>query len=90
MRGVRGRRCRGPRGTGEGYFLATMGRCLPLEGTKTTSALPPAVAPTTAACGQLKALINQAQAQSGKKLTVGQATAIITAAQPIRTALGCR
>jgi hypothetical protein len=44
---------------------------------------------TTAACNQIDALINEVQAQSGKKLTPGQASAIITAAQAIRTALGC-
>jgi hypothetical protein len=44
---------------------------------------------TTAACNEIDALINEVQAQSGKKLTPGQASAIIAAAQAIRTALGC-
>ena len=44
---------------------------------------------TTAACNELQALINEAQAQSGKKLTGAQAMEIISAAQAIRTALGC-
>ena len=44
---------------------------------------------TTAACNQLQALINEAQAQSDKHLTAAQATAIIIAAQTIRTDLGC-
>jgi hypothetical protein len=44
---------------------------------------------TTAACNQLNALINEAQAQSGKKLTQEQAKAIIDAAQAIRSALAC-
>jgi hypothetical protein len=44
---------------------------------------------TTAACNELQALISEARAQSGKQLTPAQATAIITAAQAIRTALGC-
>jgi hypothetical protein len=42
---------------------------------------------TTAACNQLEALINEAQAQSGKKLKEAEANAIIAAA--IRTTLGC-
>jgi hypothetical protein len=42
-----------------------------------------------AACGNLKALINHAEAQSGKRLTVAQANRIIAAAQAIRASLGC-
>lgn len=45
---------------------------------------------TTAACNQLQALINAAQAQSGKKLTPAQASAITTNAQGVRSALACR
>ena len=48
-----------------------------------------AVGDTTGACDALQALINEAQAQSGQHLTAAQATAIIVAAQAIRTALGC-
>ncbi len=44
---------------------------------------------TTDACNELAALINEASAQSGKKLTVAEAAAIIAAATAIRTALGC-
>lgn len=44
---------------------------------------------TAATCGVLKALINEAQAQSGKKLTPDQAKNIIDAATNIRTTLGC-
>jgi hypothetical protein len=44
---------------------------------------------TTDACNDLGALINEASAQSGKKLTVAEAAAIIAAATAIRTALGC-
>jgi hypothetical protein len=44
---------------------------------------------TTAACNQLNALINETNAQSGKKLTQGQANAIIDAAQAIRSTLAC-
>jgi len=44
---------------------------------------------TTAACNELEALINEAQAQSGKKLTVAQAMEIITDAKAIRTSIGC-
>lgn len=43
-----------------------------------------------AACGNLKALINQAEALSGKKLTVAQANQIIAAAEAIRVSLGCK
>jgi len=42
-----------------------------------------------AACGNLKALINHAEALSGKKLTVAQASAIINSATSIRATLGC-
>jgi hypothetical protein len=42
-----------------------------------------------AACGDLQAFINHAQAQSGKKLTVEQASLIIAEAEAIRAALGC-
>jgi hypothetical protein len=41
------------------------------------------------ACGSLQALINLASAQSGKKLTEAQATAIINEATRIRTIAGC-
>jgi hypothetical protein len=44
---------------------------------------------TTSACNQLSALIHEAQAQSGKKLTVDQANAIIAAVQDLSSALGC-
>ena len=44
---------------------------------------------TGAACGELQAFVNHAQAQSGKKLTVAQANQIIAEAQAIRAALGC-
>jgi hypothetical protein len=44
---------------------------------------------TADTCDQLQALINDASAQSGKKLTVDQAKAIIAAAEAIRAALGC-
>jgi hypothetical protein len=43
----------------------------------------------TLACGPLKALINEANAQSGKMLTVAQANEIIAAATGIRAVLGC-
>jgi hypothetical protein len=42
-----------------------------------------------AACGNLKALISHAEAQSGKKLTESQANRIIAVAQAIRLTLGC-
>jgi uncharacterized repeat protein (TIGR01451 family) len=41
------------------------------------------------ACGDLKALINEANAQSGKKLTAGQAATIVGDANRIRAVLGC-
>jgi hypothetical protein len=40
------------------------------------------------AAAQLQALINETNAQSGKKITAPQASAIIAAAQRIRTVLG--
>lgn len=43
----------------------------------------------TAACNQLRALLNEAQALSGKKLTAAQAQAIVDAVRAIRLALGC-
>lgn len=42
-----------------------------------------------AACGNLKALINHAEAQAGKKLTKAQAAQIIATAQALRITLGC-
>jgi hypothetical protein len=44
---------------------------------------------TATACGSLTALINHAQAQSGKKLTVARADEIIALATRIRNAIGC-
>jgi PKD repeat protein len=44
---------------------------------------------TGAGCNQLAAFIAQVQAQSGKKLTVVEATALIQAATDARGALGC-
>lgn len=44
---------------------------------------------TTSACNQLSALIHEVQAQSGKKLTVDEADAIIAAAEQLSSALGC-
>lgn len=44
---------------------------------------------TRATCGPLKALANEAQAQSGKKLSEEQANAITTAVATLRTDLGC-
>lgn len=44
---------------------------------------------TGAACNQLGAFINQVQAQSGKKLTTAEATALIGFAASAKTALGC-
>ena len=41
------------------------------------------------ACSQLGALVNEAQAQSGKQLTAAQAAQIIAAATQIRAAEGC-
>jgi probable HAF family extracellular repeat protein len=44
---------------------------------------------TATACAELQAFVNHAEAQSGKKLTVAQASQIIAGAQAIRAALGC-
>lgn len=44
---------------------------------------------TSAACGQLSAFINQAQAQSGKALTADQASQLIQSANDAKGALGC-
>jgi hypothetical protein len=44
---------------------------------------------TGAACNQVKAFVNQVEAQSGKKLTVAQANQLITSANRIRSTLGC-
>jgi hypothetical protein len=44
---------------------------------------------TASACGSLAALINEANAQAGKKLTAAQASAIVAAAIRIRAVLGC-
>jgi hypothetical protein len=45
---------------------------------------------TASACGMLGAFINEVQAQSGKALTVAQATTLIGRASLVRTALGCQ
>jgi hypothetical protein len=45
---------------------------------------------TTAACNQLNALINEAQAQSGKKLPAVQANQLIGGARLASKMLGCR
>ena len=42
-----------------------------------------------AACNQLNAFIKQAQAQSGKQLTVDEANQLIASANQIKAALGC-
>ena len=44
---------------------------------------------TAAACNQLAAFQNEAQAQSGKALTSAQALQLIGAAAAIRSQLGC-
>jgi hypothetical protein len=44
---------------------------------------------TANACSQLNAFVNEVNAQSGKKISVADANALITAAQAIKTALGC-
>jgi len=44
---------------------------------------------TTTACADLGAFANEAQAQSGKALTDGQAAGMVTDAQRIRAVLGC-
>lgn len=41
------------------------------------------------ACGSLNALINQINAQAGKKISVGDAQILITTVQRIRSAAGC-
>jgi parallel beta-helix repeat protein len=43
----------------------------------------------TTACNQLNAFINEVQAQSGKKIDAPDATALIQAAEKIKTELGC-
>jgi hypothetical protein len=60
-----------------------------LEAKLNAAQAPLAAGNSTAACNQIKAFINEVKAQSGKKLTAGQASTLITAAQAIRTALGC-
>jgi hypothetical protein len=45
---------------------------------------------TATACSSLTAFINESRAQSGKKLTADQATQLITAAQEIKSHLGCQ
>jgi len=45
---------------------------------------------TATACDSLSAFINECQAQSGKKVTADQATQLITAANAIKTDLGCQ
>jgi Tol biopolymer transport system component len=44
---------------------------------------------TPASCSSLRALVNQARAQSGKELTPGQADQIISHASRVRALLGC-
>jgi hypothetical protein len=44
---------------------------------------------TTGACDSLQALINEANAQSGKSLTAEQAAMIVSMAMSNRTTLGC-
>jgi hypothetical protein len=44
---------------------------------------------TRQACRDLQAVLNYAQAQSGKQLTAAQASQLITAAKRIQTVLGC-
>ena len=44
---------------------------------------------TAAACASLAALISEANAQAGKKLTIAQASEIVTSTMRIRAALGC-
>jgi thrombospondin type 3 repeat protein len=44
---------------------------------------------TTAACGKLDALINEVQAQSGKKIPASTAADLIAAVQQIKASLGC-
>ena len=45
---------------------------------------------TATVCSDLTAFINECQAQSGKKLTADQANQLITAANQIKTDLGCQ
>ena len=45
---------------------------------------------TATACSSLTAFINESSAQSGKKLTADQAAQLITAAQEIKSDLGCQ
>ena len=44
---------------------------------------------TANACSNLDAFINEVNAQKGKKISVAEANAFNTAAQDIKTALGC-
>jgi hypothetical protein len=44
---------------------------------------------TGTACAELQAFINHAQAQSGKKLTVEQAAALVAEVEALRARLGC-
>jgi hypothetical protein len=44
----------------------------------------------SSACNSMAAFINEAQAQSGRALTVAQANQLIAAARQIRATLGCR
>ncbi len=44
---------------------------------------------TAQACLDLTSFINHVKAQSGKQLTVGQATQLIAAAKQIQAVLGC-
>jgi len=45
---------------------------------------------TATVCSCLTAFTNECRAQSGKKLTTTQATQLITAAQEIKSGLGCQ
>jgi hypothetical protein len=47
------------------------------------------VSNTSLVCGDLQALINDANAQSGKGLSPSQASYIVTTATNIRQSLGC-
>ncbi len=44
---------------------------------------------TQVACNQLQAFLNKVKAQTGKKLTSGQADYLTTTANRIRAVLGC-
>ena len=44
---------------------------------------------TAGACDSLQAFVNQVNAQTGKKLTAGQAASLLTQAQNIESTLGC-